>query len=174
MGLFAGPAGWGATAGRAAADVLLGSRGADSDGAVENSDSVREARNRAVSGAGNYAAASVLDTAHNLGVPGVSEEDVREQWVARGFARDVIDTTMEYEGTWGGTDDSADLIGPAAWGSDDSALGTVTDAVTVDPDDPGGDPTSGWQFKAALGGIALLVVLWLIRPLLEIGAGVTE
>lgn len=172
MGLFAGPAGWTVTAGQAAADVILGSPGADSDGAVEDADSVREGRNRAVSGAGNYAVASLLDTANNLGVAGVSEEDVREQWVARGAVRDVIDTTFEYDGEWGGVEDTADLVGPSAWGGDDSALDTVSDAVTVDED--GTDPTSGWQFKAALGGVALLVVLWLVRPLLEIGAGVTE
>ena len=176
MPIFGGPAVWAGSAGAAAADMLLGSQGADSDGAVENSDSVREARNRVVGGAANYAYASVLDTAKNLGVGGVTEEDVREQWVATGGARDVIDTAVEYEGDWGSSGDSVDLAGPAAWGTDSSVASVASDLLVTrndntDSDGGGSDPdtrSTRWLIYAGLAAVAL----FLLRPVFEIVAGV--
>lgn len=171
MGIFGGPASWVVTGGQSAADLLVGSPGADSDGAVEDSDSTREARNRTVSGAANYAYASVLDTANNLGIGGVTESDVRQQWVARGEVRDLIDTTMAYEGDWGGTGDSVDLVGPAAWGPDSSLVSVASDLIVTEnenSDDDGGDDPAArktrWLIFAALAAGAL----FLLSPLLNL------
>lgn len=93
----------------------------------------------------------------------------REDFVLTGASRDVYDVIAEYDGTWGGQEDSVDVLGPALFGTE----GSVAD-VLVDRE---GETTSSeetWT-KLLLAGFVALVVLYLIRPFLMAGAAlVTE
>lgn len=143
------------------ADRFEGATGLDSTGAIENADDPAEAVLRYQVGGLSYAESVVS------GVTGSSEQEVRNDHVARGGVRNLLDTVYEYEGTWGGTADSVDLAGPAAWGTE----GSVRD-VLVDEQGETSSPEET-KTKLLLGGVLVLVVLYLVRPLLEVAAGVT-
>jgi len=78
--------------------------------------------------------------------------------------RTAYDTIFDYEGTLNDEDDTADVFGPT--------VGGTADAVV----DVEGEETSGEERKAKLWlyGLAVLIILYLSQPLLEIIAGVTE
>lgn len=95
-------------------------------------------------------------------------EDYDARFVPRGgFARDVYDLMVEYDGTIKGREDQADLLGPS--------LGDTTDPlVNTDGED------KPWWFRwlsdpkmlaYLIGGVAALALL---GPVLEIVANLTE
>lgn len=90
----------------------------------------------------------------------------REDFVLTGGARDLYDVAFEYRGSWGGQEDSVDLFGPALFGTE----GSVVD-VLVDRE---GETTGSAETKTKLllFGVVALVVLYLVRPILEVVAGV--
>lgn len=89
------------------------------------------------------------------------EQRSRDSWVATGSLRTAIDTVVDYDGEWGGMEDTRDLIGPGLWGTE----GSVWDVIERTP----GEDTSGdrplWLW-AALAAAAL----YLLAPLLTITA----
>jgi hypothetical protein len=92
----------------------------------------------------------------------------REDFVLTGASRTVYDTIAEYRGTWGGQEDTVDVVGPALFGTEAS----VAD-VLVDTEGETHGSAETWT-KLLLGGAVLLVVLYLIRPLLSMAAAVLE
>lgn len=145
------------------ADRFEGATGVDATGAIEDSDGPVEAIARYNVGGLAFGESVVSD------LTGSSEAEVRDDYVARGGLRDVIDAAYSYDGEWGGEEDSIDLAGPAAWGTE----GSVGDAAV----DREGEERSPEEAKTKLliwAGLAG-VGLYLLAPVLElVAAGVDD
>lgn len=142
------------------ADRLEESTGIDTTGPIEEAPTGYEAYGRLATGTYAFGESVVSD------LTGSSEAEVRNDFVATGAARTAVDTAYDYEGTWGGQEDTADLVGPAAWGTE----GSVTDAAV----DRAGEEKSAEERKTKLLIYAAIaaVALYLLAPLLELGAAV--
>jgi hypothetical protein len=119
-------------------------------GPLEGSDNFLELQYRGATGAGDYLTAVWNDPRYSPN-PDANEESMRESFELTGVSRDVYDVIADYEGTWGGSTDSFDLPGPAAFGTDDSAMSMFRD-----------------NWRVIVGAVVLLAVLYLVRPLLTI------
>lgn len=148
----------------------------DWDGAVEESSNPIQGTGRRLTGALNFAVASL---------PG-AVENPQEQWVARGNQRTLVDTVFDYEGTWGGEKDSEDLTGPSFDPSDVgdgeglSALGLDWRSELSQETDPT-SPENNWFIKWLMnnpGQVVAVVVgvylLSLLGPIFEMGASLTD
>lgn len=134
-------------------------------GPVEESSNYIEQQYRLGTGAVDYATAVWNDPRYSPN-PDASEESMRESFQLTGVSRDVFDTVTDYRGEWGGSEDSVDIVGPAAFGAEGSVLDVL---VSTDGEEHGARETST---KLLLLGVAALVVLYLVSPLLEVGAAV--
>lgn len=81
-------------------------------------------------------------------------------------ARLLYDTLFEYDGTLNGESDSADVFGPGLWGSEGS-IGDVAVDVDGEEHSPAETKTT-WMLYAVVAA----VFLYLLAPLLEVGAAV--
>lgn len=121
-------------------------------GPLEESDNFVEMQYRGGTGTLDYLTAVWNDPRYSPNSD-ASEERMRESFVLTGVSRDAYDVIADYEGAWGGEEDSFDLPGPAAFGADGSALDVFE---------------SNWRVIIAL--VLLLAGLYLVRPLLTIVA----
>jgi len=87
-----------------------------------------------------------------------SDGETYNRYLRGDAVRTAYDTLVDYSGTLNGEEDTADLLGPTAGGTADAAV------------DVEGEETDGEERKAKLWfyGIAILVVLYLLDPLLEL------
>jgi hypothetical protein len=154
-------------------DEWVGQR-TDWDGAVENADNPVQGTMRRVTGALNFTAASL---------PG-AVDNPREQWVARGGHRTLVDSLVDYEGTWGGRQDSEDLLGPSIdlrdLGSGDGETALDWRSENSQENDPT-SPENSWlirwlmnNWETAAVGVVGLYLLTLLAPLFQTAANVTE
>lgn len=143
VGDVAGLAGDVATGDFGVDDVLTGD--ADLSGPLEDSDTPVEAGGRYASGAVDYGESLLSGD--------------REDFVLTGGLRTVYDTWADYDGSWGGQQDTVDVLGPGLWGSD----GSVADVVV---DRQGESHAGELSTKLLLVGGAVLTGLVLLAPYL--------
>lgn len=95
-------------------------------------------------------------------------DEYHNRYLQGDLARSAYDTIMQYDGTLNGSSDSNDVIGPGLWGSEGSAADV---AVDTEGEEHGAAET---KTTLLLYGVIAAVFLYLLAPLLEIGAAVAE
>ena len=132
-------------------------------GPIEGSSNLLETQYRAATGAVDYSTAVWNDPRYSPNST-ASEENMRESFELTGVSRDVFDTVSDYGGTWGGSEDSVDVLGPALFGAE----GSVVDVLVQRQ----GEERSARESstKLLLYGVVALVVLYVLAPLFEFGA----
>lgn len=127
-------------------------------GPLEGGSNLIETQYRAATGAVDYATAVWNDPRYSPN-PDASEESMRESFQLTGVSRDLFDTVSDYRGEWGGSDDSVDIVGPAAWGAE----GSVVDVLVQRE----GEEHSARESSTTMlvYGAVALAVLWVVAPI---------
>ena len=93
-------------------------------------------------------------------------DEYNNRYLQGDSVRTAYDMLFSYGGTLNGEGDTADVFGPALWGDEGSVADTVVD---VEGEEHGAGET---KTTVLMYAVVAVVVLYLLAPLLELGAAV--
>ena len=128
-------------------------------GPLEGSSNIVEQQYRIATGAADYARAVWNDPRYSPN-DNASEERMRDSFQLTGASRTAYDWITDYQGTWGGSEDSVDVVGPPVFGAEGSVLDVL---VQQQGEEHGARETS--TMLLLVGG-AIVVLLYLLGPVI--------